>query len=525
MKTEDVKLGMQVKIVESGITPIGTILTVKSKVGNENSDVFELDDGQTYYSWRFEPVEVGMKLKDCVVGMKVKFVNKNRRFYEMDDLLGQTGKISNVEKQRGSIYVVFDEGTVGTISGFQWFCLPEMFELVPPEFTIGDKVRVLYATYMFTEQDVGEVLTVESINNDVIYLSSTFGHRPEALELVENTITPEQSYVTKQAKWVADNYVTVGTKVKVIRSPETSDNYDSYWSVCHDKCISKVGTIREILPKGSPESNGPIEIDIPGEGYWHFPYFVLEVVHDDYATKQAAWLKVTGVHVGSKVRVVRSAKDQEDGWAHYQADGRDKAIGKIGTVTEIEPENFGLTVAVDGIWGSPWRYPFTVLETVTEVAPKQAVILFKRCDVKGVSCVEIVGFEGILKQEELPESYAGELPHFFMYKCGYSILHIFDGIKMQYGGNSTSDICLDIYLPKGFGNFFLPWSDRLFIGDIIPETTFNSIMKWLRRAGARLAAINKRERQKATHHEALPNCRCIAQLTQCGIEKIERTVI
>ena len=334
-----------------------------------------------------------MKYSDVRLGMKVKITDPECGKYGGAPV-GTVMTVTGLPDIGSDIFILSDG------SGY-W---PTRFDPADQEFSVGDKVRVKYATYGCTEQDVGKVRTVLGVSKDTITLSvHGFVHRPEALELVKKVEVIEETYGQKQNKWLEENKVIVGSNVLVKRALEPNDMCQPF-------------------------------------GNWHFPYFVLEPVHVECATDLAK-----------------------------------------------------------------------LAET------KQASVLFRRLSVKGTPCVKIVGFEGVLEHDQLPEKYKKfEQPYFYLSDCtssGFPVQHVFDGKDILNGGCASGKF-IKICLPSEYAFKLLSgWSDRLFVGDIIPEKTFNEIMVWLRRAGARLAKINKNTKQErgknveSVHDVCSPNRR------------------
>lgn len=124
-----------------------------------------------------------------------------------------------------------------------------------------------------------------------------------------------------------------------------------------------------------------------------------------------------------------------------------------------------------------------------------ACILTEKVTINGVPCRKILGFEGILSRDELPKKYLEGSPMFCNegVKRGHGHFE-FDGEKLRYFG-SDEITNIDIKVPRGkppeidIGYFLM-----LDEGDVWPETTFQNIMTWLRRAGSRLAKICKQEK-------------------------------
>lgn len=167
------------------------------------------------------------------------------------------------------------------------------------------------------------------------------------------------------------------------------------------------------------------------------------------------------------------------------------AIGKVFTIKEDggHPE-FGLDVPGATGTHNLWWYAADDLELVT----KAACILTEKVMVGDTPCRKILGFEGILGRDELPAKYTDGKPSFWRYD-GLLGTHVFDGDKMDWGVNWERGDVVYLELPAGvnidvgYYNFA-----GMHVGDLWPETTFQELLTWLKRAGSRLAKIRKREK-------------------------------
>lgn len=90
----------------------------------------------------------------------------------------------------------------------------------------------------------------------------------------------EPTYAECQAKWIADNDVKVGDKVRVTRKANSIENgWQSLWNPDMDEAVLKVGTV-SYIPANWGECG--IEVDVPDVGEFMYPYFVLEKVEPRY---------------------------------------------------------------------------------------------------------------------------------------------------------------------------------------------------------------------------------------------------
>lgn len=90
----------------------------------------------------------------------------------------------------------------------------------------------------------------------------------------------EPTYAERQDKWLADNGINKGDKVRIVRK---ADSYEDGWGCCWnpdmDKAVGNVGSVCHIF---SNLREWGIEIDVPDVGPFLYPYFVLEKVETRY---------------------------------------------------------------------------------------------------------------------------------------------------------------------------------------------------------------------------------------------------
>lgn len=90
----------------------------------------------------------------------------------------------------------------------------------------------------------------------------------------------ETSYAERQAKWVADNDIKKGDKVRVIRKADhNEDGWGSLWNPEMDEAVGKVGRVCSI---SRIFRECGIEVNVPDVGPYLYPYFVLEKVEQKY---------------------------------------------------------------------------------------------------------------------------------------------------------------------------------------------------------------------------------------------------
>lgn len=115
-------------------------------------------------------------------------------------------------------------------------------------------------------------------------------------------------------------------------------------------------------------------------------------------------------------------------------------------------------------------------------------------------CRRILGFEGVLNEEALPDTYMNKSPSFALMTGGskggdqghvwlegkYNTWHVTKGAPLiitnlpeKHGIPGLEDDEFDPYI---------------YIGDVLREDTFLGILIWLKRAGSRLGKIRKNEK-------------------------------
>jgi hypothetical protein len=81
-----------------------------------------------------------------------------------------------------------------------------------------------------------------------------------------------------------------------------------------------------------------------------------------YTAAQIAWLEMTALKVGNKVKVARKAKDHEFGWDNSWEPDMSRTIGKELTIVRDAGE-FGIKLKTGGC---EYAFPFFVLEPIQE---------------------------------------------------------------------------------------------------------------------------------------------------------------
>jgi hypothetical protein len=84
-----------------------------------------------------------------------------------------------------------------------------------------------------------------------------------------------------------------------------------------------------------------------------------------YIAAQKAWLEMTGLKPGDKVKVTRKAKNGEFGWSNSWEPDMSKMVGKELIVNKLPTsyEEKGVSLEKTAMWPHYW-YPFFVLEPI-----------------------------------------------------------------------------------------------------------------------------------------------------------------
>lgn len=113
-------------------------------------------------------------------------------------------------------------------------------------------------------------------------------------------------YAASQAKWIADNDVKKGDKVRIVRKADKNEGgWGVFWNPDMDEAVGKVGTVRHIPTNWGASG---IEVDVPAVSLFLYPYFVLEKVEEpkkkyvpfdlnneeDRAKLRGAWVRIKG---------------------------------------------------------------------------------------------------------------------------------------------------------------------------------------------------------------------------------------
>jgi len=269
-----------------------------------------------------------------------------------------------------------------------------------PKFEVGKKYHYtgsLCDSFDFTrigidEDDAeyiasGKPLTVEwsSCDNRIKFeeFKNPWSFLNIMLEKFEEVTAPVATYAERQSKWVKDNNIVRGSKVRLLRSYEPNEEgYVTEYPYSGTK--TKKHPIGQVFRVCYADQDMGIVLAPTDDEFEcnignYFPYFVLEKVADDtpvygepvappkasYLHRQTEWVTQNDVKAGTKVRVTRIAKDNEDGWNNGWVGQMNNYVGKVGTVMWGLDTPYGLSIKFEE-GGTAYGYPFFVLEVVKD---------------------------------------------------------------------------------------------------------------------------------------------------------------
>ena len=196
---------------------------------------------------------------------------------------------------------------------------------------------------------------------------------------------------------------------------------------------------------------------------------------------------------GDLVKVVRKFGSDEGDL--YWMPAMDKLVGVTAKVERVDEVG---DVLLDCGW---YFYP-RVLEHVNK--PRAACILTEKVTVSGVPCRKILGFEGIMRKEDLPASYVNGKPAFYIDDSYAQNVRIFDGHEYKIGDYMEDPVCW-LRVPNECEHevSFEGYNPALSAGCVLKESDFQAWIKWMRRAGSRLAKIRKQEKDAWSGKETI----------------------
>lgn len=184
-----------------------------------------------------------------------------------------------------------------------------------PRLEVGKKYY--YSNYpglvlVYANNDNGRIATLEKVDADsavpfIIRLDDRSHYGNWACLILKKDL----SYAERQAKWLADNGINKGDKVRIVRkADDLEEGWESRWNPDMDEAVGKVGTVSCLY---SNFSECGIEVDVLDVGQFLYPYFVLEKVEpryvpfdlireEDRAKLRGAWIR--NVESGLEYQVI-----------------------------------------------------------------------------------------------------------------------------------------------------------------------------------------------------------------------------
>lgn len=175
------------------------------------------------------------------------------------------------------------------------------------------------------------------------------------------------SYQTRMRKWVRDNDLKIGDKVKVVKKWNKKWDGGCSWVKGMDKNIGKI-----LMVRGVTESS-IMCWDYDLKNWWWYPYFVLEKVEEEtkevakeetmtYEERQKKWIEDNDIHVGDCVKVTRlwTVEETKDNVCVNCVKEMEATIGTIGVITDYDKYSILVEFEDDDCW---W-FPYFVLEKV-----------------------------------------------------------------------------------------------------------------------------------------------------------------
>ena len=161
-------------------------------------------------------------------------------------------------------------------------------------------------------------------------------------------------------KAIASNGVEIQTGDAVL----VRDSEHGVWSYCHFShkkddnylpyCTSFTDSMYCIPYEGNEDLVGTTN------------NFIKPKVYTSYIENQREWIKKNNIKVGSKVKIIKKADSEENGWGAYWNSFMDDSINEVGIVTTIDDKsnnNIGIQVYLENK-DNYYFYPYFVLEKV-----------------------------------------------------------------------------------------------------------------------------------------------------------------
>ena len=218
--------------------------------------------------------------------------------------------------------------------------------------TIGDGTDTEFSC---KKDLVGQTLKVTEIHDTRITVEGGWYVPYGALEKVQ-----EPTFADKHKKWMDDNKVAIGTRVRITRA---FSNYEEGCGIIgwYDSMSTYVGKEATVIEINNDHCDLRVVVG-ENESAW-FPHTCLEVIKEPtYKERQAEWVLKNNVKAGTKVRFTRGFGDDEDG--SYSCRHKD-AKGHEGIVQSTESKTIWVKVSSLPVTDL-WACPYTALELVPE---------------------------------------------------------------------------------------------------------------------------------------------------------------
>lgn len=153
--------------------------------------------------------------------------------------------------------------------------------------------------------------------------------------------------------------IEVGDRVKVLRAAKHHEGgWGLRWNSGENRYIGCIGEVVDIRATDGLSVTFPSDSD---RFNWMFPWFVLEKVTPTPSELYLEGQRESGIKVGDRVRILRIARDYEDGWENaWISPQMDGYVGQVGEVTQVGGTS---GICVDKGDGG-WRFPYFVLQKV-----------------------------------------------------------------------------------------------------------------------------------------------------------------
>lgn len=149
----------------------------------------------------------------------------------------------------------------------------------------------------------------------------------------------------------------VGDTVKIIGNGHSIHHYHSIGIICEVKRVYGKDTC-ELVDNASTRSQTVSNADFRLHVSKPVKLTPAKIPQQIYQALQDKWVELNEIKVGSKVKVIRTATDFENGWDLVWMGSMSSQVGKVVTIDEIKTNSNGLHLDVG------CSYPYFVLEPV-----------------------------------------------------------------------------------------------------------------------------------------------------------------